>query len=57
VVRVPPVGEGGFEFDLRVVAMNRIGAVDEEAARLVDRVIERSRAHSAQATAGALTGS
>jgi predicted esterase YcpF (UPF0227 family) len=28
--------------------MNRIGAVAEEAARLVDRVIERSRARSPQ---------
>jgi transcriptional regulator with XRE-family HTH domain len=46
VVRVPSVGEVGFEFDLRVVAINRIGALDKNVARLVDRVIERSRARS-----------
>jgi hypothetical protein len=46
IVRVPRVREGGFESELRVVAMDRIAVLDTELARLVDRVIERGRAHA-----------
>jgi transcriptional regulator with XRE-family HTH domain len=56
-VHIPPVWEGSYGCDLRVMTIDRVGVQEPDVARLVDRVIERSRAHSAQATAVALTGS
>jgi transcriptional regulator with XRE-family HTH domain len=56
-VHIPPLVEGSYGCDLRVVTIDQVGVLEPDVARLVDRVIERSRARSAQATAVALTGS